>query len=164
MNEINKIASSIFVAPLMFGIGATIENTGRPGALAVAHMLYGWAIIWAIAWHGLVVAHPDAADRVGRGRWHPGGRRSPKHRHHHLEHRMLNAVRIAAIRHCFGEPQANTMFALRLPQKQHATIGRLAAAGKSTVSYCHAGLIREATGGNTSLLSAVSIPRPPLPG
>jgi hypothetical protein len=101
---------------------------------------------------------------------------------------MLNAVRIAAIRHCFGEPQANTMFALRLPQKQDATIGRLAAAGKSTVSYCHAALIGEATGGNTSLLcesgtfrnlslrnlisasgvykrrSAVSIPRPPLPG
>jgi hypothetical protein len=39
-------------------------------------------------------------------------------RHHHLEHRMPDAVRIAAIRHCFGEPQANTMLALRLPQKQ----------------------------------------------
>jgi hypothetical protein len=38
-------------------------------------------------------------------------------RHHHLEHRMPDAVRIAAIRHCFGEPQANTTFALRLPQK-----------------------------------------------
>jgi hypothetical protein len=25
-------------------------------------------------------------------------------RHHHLQHRMLDAVRIAAIRHCFGEP------------------------------------------------------------
>jgi hypothetical protein len=25
-------------------------------------------------------------------------------RHHHLEHRMPDAVRIAAIRHCFGEP------------------------------------------------------------
>jgi hypothetical protein len=46
---------------------------------------------------------------------------------------MPDSVRIAAIRHCFGEPQANAMFALRLPQKQHATIGRLAAAGKSTV-------------------------------
>jgi len=44
-------------------------------------------------------------------------------RHHHLEHRMPDAVRIAAIRHCFGEPQANTMLALRLPQKQHAAIG-----------------------------------------
>jgi hypothetical protein len=31
--------------------------------------------------------------------------------------------RIAAIRHCFGEPQANTMLALRLPQKQQAAIG-----------------------------------------
>jgi len=43
---------------------------------------------------------------------------------------MLDAVRIAAIRHCFGEPQANTMFALCLSQKQHAAIGRLVAAGK----------------------------------
>src|SRR5580704_1805512 len=119
----------------------------------------------------------------------PAGNRQNT-RHHHFEHRMPDAVRIAAIWHCFGEPQANTMFALRLPQKQHATIGRLAAAGKSTVSCCHPGLIREATGGNTSLLresgtfrnrslrnlisasgvykrrSAVSIPRPllALPG
>jgi hypothetical protein len=77
---------------------------------------------------------------------------------------MLDAVRIAAIRHCFGEPQANTMFALPLPQKQHAAIGRLVAAGKidgeflasdrwqverkrRIVSHsgCGAGLIREAT-------------------
>ena len=43
-------------------------------------------------------------------------------RHHHLEHRMPDAVRIAAIRHCFGEPPAHTMLALRLPQKQHAAI------------------------------------------
>ena len=49
---------------------------------------------------------------------------------HHLEHRVPDAVRIAAIRHCFGEPQANTMFALRLPQKQHAAVGRLVATGK----------------------------------
>ena len=92
-------------------------------------------------------------------------------RHHHLEHRMPDAVRIAAIWHCFGEPQANTMFALRLPQKQHAAIGRLVAAGKidgeflaldrwqverkrRVVSHsgCGAGLIGEATPGNTSLL------------
>jgi hypothetical protein len=54
-------------------------------------------------------------------------------RHHDLEHRMLNAIRIA-IRHCFGEPQANNMFGLRLPQKQHATINWLPPA-KSTVSF-----------------------------
>ena len=51
------------------------------------------------------------------------------------EHRMLNAVRVAAIRHCFGEQEANTMFALRLPQNQHATIGRLVVPAKSTVSF-----------------------------
>jgi hypothetical protein len=51
-------------------------------------------------------------------------------RHHHLEHRMPDAVRIAAIGHCFGEPPANAMFALRLPQKQQAAVGRLVAAGK----------------------------------
>jgi hypothetical protein len=39
-------------------------------------------------------------------------------RHHHLEHRMPDAVRIAAIRNCFGEPQANTMLALRLGDGQ----------------------------------------------
>jgi hypothetical protein len=44
-------------------------------------------------------------------------------RHHHLKHRMPDAVRIAAIRHCFGEPQANTMLALRLPHEQQAAIG-----------------------------------------
>jgi hypothetical protein len=84
---------------------------------------------------------------------------------------MPDAVRIAAIRHCFGEPQANAMFALRLPQKQQAAIGRLVAAGKidgeflasdrwqvererriPSRSGCGAGLIREATLGNTSLL------------
>ena len=43
---------------------------------------------------------------------------------------MPDAVRIAAIWHCLGEPHANTMFALRLPQKQHAAVGRLVAAGK----------------------------------
>jgi hypothetical protein len=36
---------------------------------------------------------------------------------------MPDAVRIAAIRHCFGEPQANTMLALRLPHEQQAAIG-----------------------------------------
>jgi hypothetical protein len=49
---------------------------------------------------------------------------------------MPDAVRIAAIRHGFGEPQANTMLALRLPQKQQATIGGLVAAGKIDVSFC----------------------------
>jgi hypothetical protein len=33
---------------------------------------------------------------------------------------MPDAVRIAAIWHCSREPQANTMFALCRPQKQHA--------------------------------------------
>jgi hypothetical protein len=91
-------------------------------------------------------------------------------RHHHLEHRMLDAVRIAAIRHCFGEPQANTMFALRLPQQQQTRIGRLGAAIKIDCEFlaadgwqvegkqrivghggCGRGLIREATCRNNDL-------------
>jgi hypothetical protein len=86
-----------------------------------------------------------------------------------IKHRIPDAVRIAAIRLCFGEPQANNMRALRLPQKQQAAIGRLVAAGKidgeflasdrwqverkrriASHSGCAAGLIREATRGNTS--------------
>ena len=92
-------------------------------------------------------------------------------RNHHLEHRMPDAVGIAAIWHCFGEPQANTMFALRLPQKQHAAIGRLIAAGKIDGKFLAsdgwqverkrrivshggrgAGLIREATRWSNDLL------------
>jgi hypothetical protein len=79
---------------------------------------------------------------------------------------MPDAVRIAAIRFCFGEPQANPTFALCLTQKQHTAIGRLVAARKidgeflasdrgqverkrRIVSHggCGAGLIREATRG-----------------
>jgi hypothetical protein len=47
---------AIWFAPLMIGIGAIAENSGRPGSLAVSHMFYGWGIIWAIVWHAFVGA------------------------------------------------------------------------------------------------------------
>jgi hypothetical protein len=48
--------------------------------------------------------------------------------HHHLEHLMQNAVRIAAIRHRRRKPPAHTKLALRLAQQQQAGIGGLGAA------------------------------------
>jgi hypothetical protein len=68
--------------------------------------------------HQRVVPQPVEVDGI----LVPAGDRQNT-RHHHLEHRVPDALRIAAIRHCFGEPQANTMLALRLPQKQQAAIG-----------------------------------------
>jgi len=44
-----------------------------------------------------------------------GDRRDP--RHHHLEHLVTDAVRIAPVRHRIGEPPAHTKLALRLPQQ-----------------------------------------------
>ena len=45
-----------------------------------------------------------------------GNRRDP--RRHHLEHRVPDAVRIAAIRHRFCKPPAHPELALGLPQQQ----------------------------------------------
>ena len=50
--------------------------------------------------------------------------------HHHLEHRVPDAVGIAAIRHRIGDPTAHTELALRLPEQQQTGIGRLVAAVK----------------------------------
>jgi len=98
-----------------------------------------------------------------------GNRRHP--RHHHFEHRVLNAVGIATIRHRFRKPPAYAKLALRLPQQQQAGIGGLVAAVKIHCDFlamdrrqvegkrrivghdgCGAGLIREATRRNTDLL------------
>ena len=51
-------------------------------------------------------------------------------RHHHLEHRVPDAVRIAPIRHRIGKPPAHPELALRLPQQQQAAIRGLVAAVK----------------------------------
>src|SRR5262245_28060763 len=51
-------------------------------------------------------------------------------RHHHLEHIVPNAARIAAIRHRIGKSSAHPELALRLPQQQQAAVRRLVAAGK----------------------------------
>jgi hypothetical protein len=51
------------------------------------------------------VPQPDEVDGI----LVPAGDRQNT-RNHHLEHRMPDAVGIAAIWHCFGEPQANTIF------------------------------------------------------
>jgi hypothetical protein len=54
-------------------------------------------------------------------------------RHHHLEHLMLDAVRVAAIRHRIREPPAYPDLALSLSQQQQASIRGLVAAAKI---YC----------------------------
>jgi hypothetical protein len=92
-------------------------------------------------------------------------------RHHHLEHHVPDAVRIAAIRHRFHKPSAHAELALRLPQQQQTGIGRLGAAVKIHCEFlaaggwqvkgkqrivghggCGARLIREATCRNNDLL------------
>jgi hypothetical protein len=91
-------------------------------------------------------------------------------RHHHLEHCVLDAIRIAAIRHRLRKPPAHTKLALRLPQQQQTGIGRLGAAIKIDCEFlaadgwqvegkqrivghggCGGGLIREATCRNNDL-------------
>jgi hypothetical protein len=43
-------------------------------------------------------------------------------RHHHLEHRVPDAIRIAAIRHRVGKPPAHPELALRMPQQQQTAV------------------------------------------
>jgi hypothetical protein len=47
--------------------------------------------------------------------WPQGDRRGP--RHHHFEHLVPDAARIAAIRHRRGKPLAHSELALRVPQQ-----------------------------------------------
>ena len=91
--------------------------------------------------------------------------------HHHLEHGVPDAIRIAAIRHRIGEPTAHTELALRLPEQQQAAVRRLVAALKIHCEFlaadtwkvkgkrrivghggCGARLIRDATRLDTDLL------------
>jgi hypothetical protein len=51
-------------------------------------------------------------------------------RHHQLEHRVVDAIGIAAVRHRFGQPPAYTQFALRFAQQQQPGVGGLVAASK----------------------------------
>ncbi len=92
-------------------------------------------------------------------------------RHHHLEHRVPDAVRIAAIRHRFRKPPAHSELALCLSQQQQTGIRRLVAAFKIYCEFlaadrwqvegkrcsvghggCGARLIRDAIRLNTDLL------------
>ena len=56
-------------------------------------------------------------------------------RHHHFEHRMPDAIRIAVIWHRFCKPPAHPKLALRLPQQEQASIGRLVAALKISCEF-----------------------------
>jgi hypothetical protein len=56
-------------------------------------------------------------------------------RHHHLEHIVTDAARIAPIRHRIGEPPAHPELALRLPQQQQAAIRGLVAAVKINCEF-----------------------------
>ena len=60
-------------------------------------------------------------------------RRDP--RHHHFEHLVLDAARVASIRHCSGKPCAHPKPALRLSQQQQAAIRRLIAAVKINCEF-----------------------------
>jgi hypothetical protein len=51
-------------------------------------------------------------------------------RHHHFEHLVPDAARIAAIRHRIGKPPAHPKLALGLPQEQQTAVRGLAAAVK----------------------------------
>ena len=92
-------------------------------------------------------------------------------RHHHLEHLVTDAARIAAIRHRIGKPSAHPELALRLPQQQQTGVRRLVAAVKIHCEFlaldrwqvegkrcsvghggCGARLIRDAIRLNTDLL------------
>ena len=51
-------------------------------------------------------------------------------RHHHFEHRVPDAARIAPIRHRIGKPPTNAEVAFRVPQEQQTAIRGLVAATK----------------------------------
>ena len=115
--------------------------------------------------HQRIVAQPVEVDRILVT---ASDRRGA--RHHHLKHRVADAIAIASIRHRLRQPSANTKPALRLAQQQQSGIGRLIAAGKIDCEFlaahrwqvegkqrivshggCGAGLIREATCRNNNL-------------
>ena len=56
-------------------------------------------------------------------------------RHHHFEHLVLDAARVASIRHCSGKPCAHPKPAFRLSQQQKAAIRRLIAAVKINCEF-----------------------------
>jgi len=109
--------------------------------------------------HQRIVAKPVEIVRILVA---AGDRRAA--RHHHLEHRVPDPVRIAAIRHRFRKPPAHPELALGFSQQQQTSIGRLVATlkincellavhrwqveGKQRIvghGGCGTGLIREAT-------------------
>ena len=75
--------------------------------------------------HQRIVAQPIEVDGILVT---AGDRRGT--RHHHLKHRMVNAIGIAAVRHRLGKPPAHTKLALRFAQQQQTGVGGLVAAGK----------------------------------
>jgi hypothetical protein len=62
-----------------------------------------------------------------------GNRRYPGH--HHFEHLVSDAIRIASIRHGVGKPPAHTEHALLFPQQQQAAVGRLDTAIKINCDF-----------------------------
>ena len=51
-------------------------------------------------------------------------------RHHHFEHRVPDAARIAVIWHRIGKPPAHPKFAFRAPQQEQTAVRGLVAAAK----------------------------------
>ena len=80
--------------------------------------------------HQRIMPQPVEVDGIlvaARDRRHP--------RHHHLEHLVTDAARIAAIRHRIGKPPANAELALRLPQQQQTGVRGLVAAVKINCEF-----------------------------
>jgi hypothetical protein len=99
-------------------------------------------------------------------------------RHHHFEHLVPDAARIAAIRHRISKPPAHPKLAFRLPQQQHAAVRGLVPAVKINCEFlamdrwqvegkqsivghggCGARLIRDATCLDNNLLGESLAPR-----
>ena len=62
-----------------------------------------------------------------------GNRRYP--RHHHFEHLVSDAIRIAPIRHGVRKPPAHTERALLFPQQKQAAVGGLGTAVKINCDF-----------------------------
>jgi hypothetical protein len=111
--------------------------------------------------HQRIVPQPVEVDRIL-----VAARDSRRARHHHLKHRVMDAIR-----HRFGKPPAHAEPALRLSQRQKASLARLGAAIKIDCEFlavdgwqvegkqrivghggCGGALIRESTCQNNNLL------------
>jgi hypothetical protein len=97
-----------------------LRGQRRPGGRTAAdHNLHQWIMPQPVEVDGVLVAARN--------------RRGPCH--HHFEHLVLDAARVAPIRHRGGKSRTNPKPAFRLSQQQEATIRRLIAAVKINCEF-----------------------------